>query len=376
MKKPELRWESARHRARLVEPQAGSTTGAATPGSRLECFSLEFDGSDHHDPHQGRAQFELQRQRVDARSLELDRVGVVRAVQAWLVARGGSAIALETFDGERVLDDDLQAWHLDTATLPGDARRIVSLAPSNLDVCEALGVLDRVVGCEDSSIPPAGAVKLGPDLAPDLDRVAQLRPDLVLASLTVPGMERVVMGLHARGIPHVVLAPRRLSHVKGDLVRSGRAIGVAAAGLAAEERFEAERRRLEADKPDGPPARVYLEWWPRPMFTPGEACFSNELIALAGGRNVFGEREGSSIEVSAEDLLATDPDVCFVSWCGVEAGKLDPQRLIAREGLEALRAGRSGAVHPLDERYAGRPGPQMLEASRRMAAVIRDLSVR
>lgn len=366
MKKPELRWHSPTHRARPVEPER---FGLSPEAGRFECFALEFE------PHEGRAVFELERQRVDAESIALDRGGIARAATAWLLARGGTRLRLVTFTGDVVLDEPLAVSHLDTAQ-PADVRRIVSLAPSNLDVCEALGVLERVVGCEDSSPLPAGAVRLGPDLAPDLDRVAELEPDLVLASLTVPGMERTVVGLEARGLAHLVLAPRNLADVRSDVLRVAAAMRMDDAGQSAVARFDAEVKALEAVKSDGTPARVYLEWWPRPMFTPGRACFSNELIELAGGHNVFGEREGSSLEISAEDLLAADPDVCFVSWCGVEERKLDPARLVGREGLEGLRAGRNGAVFALDERFSGRPGPRMLEAARRMAAVIRDLPVR
>ena len=106
------------------------------------------------------------------------------------------------------------------------------------------------------------------------------------------------------------------------------------------------------------------------MFTPGRDCYSNELIALAGGVNVFGERPGSSVEVGPQDVLDARPEVCFVSWCGVSEDKLDPRNLIERPGLETLEAAQRGRVYPLDERFSGRPGPRMLEASRRMAAAL------
>ncbi|MCA9637674.1 MAG: ABC transporter substrate-binding protein, partial [Myxococcales bacterium] len=100
----------------------------------------------------------------------------------------------------------------------------------------------------------------------------------------------------------------------------------------------------------------------------------NELIALAGGVNVFGDRPGSSLEVSPAELVTAAPDLCFVSWCGVAEAKLDPGNLIRRPGLEDLEAARTGRVYPLDEAFAGRPGPRMLEAARRMAAAIEEIA--
>ncbi|HVI04032.1 MAG TPA: ABC transporter substrate-binding protein, partial [Enhygromyxa sp.] len=218
--------------------------------------------------------------------------------------------------------------------------------------------------------------RLGPDLGPDLDRIAELTNSagaLVVSSLSVPGMERNVTGLRARGIPQIVLAPRSIADVLAELERLGRALGAEAraATVIAEMREQiADLQRAAAGRS---PVRVYLEWWPRPMYSPGADCYSNELIALAGGVNVFADRPGSSVEISAEDLLAADPEVCFISWCGVAADKLDVRRLIERPGLETLTAVQAQRVFPLDERFAGRPGPRMLEAARVMSETIARL---
>ncbi len=99
--------------------------------------------------------------------------------------------------------------------------RIVSLACSNTEIVHALGCADLLVGVDDHSDFPEALVsslpRLGPDLDPDLDRVAALRPDLVLATLTVPGHERVVEGLEARGMPFVAqeVATRSLADAGG-----------------------------------------------------------------------------------------------------------------------------------------------------------------
>lgn len=364
MRKPEHQWQTKRVRARRQTAKP-----SWTDDPRAESFVLEGP-----DAAVGWAELALAAQRVDARSA--DDPELVHAVSAWLIARGRRAIALSDEHGRVLASGPLEVAALDHAHA-GAASRLISLAPSNLDVVEALGCLDRVIACEDSSeLPPAwpGTLeRLGPDLAPDLDRVAALAPELVIASLTVPGMERVVTGLRARDLPFVVLAPRSLADMLDDVARVGAALGVEAHAAALVERLRRDIAELARAAADAPPLRVYLEWWPRPMFTPGADCFSNELIALAGGRNVFGERPGSSLQIETTELLDADPELCFVSWCGVAADKLDVHRLIDRPGLEALPAARAGRVYPLDERFAGRPGPRMLEAARIMASHVRAL---
>jgi iron complex transport system substrate-binding protein len=77
--------------------------------------------------------------------------------------------------------------------------RIVSLTCSNTEIVCGLGCAHMLVGVDDHSDHPAEVVaslpRVGPDLQIDVERVASLRPDLVLASLTVPGHEQVVASL-------------------------------------------------------------------------------------------------------------------------------------------------------------------------------------
>lgn len=295
------------------------------------------------------------------------------AAKAWVAARGGREL--------RVVDEGDILYHAERFTVAslgdprGPAARLVTLAPSNAELVEDLGRFGRVIACEDSSDEPpevARCERLGPDLGPDLDRVAALGPDLVLSSLTVPGMERVVTGLRTRGVPQRVLAPRTLDEVAAEIELVAEDLGVGARGAELAAGFRAELAAMRARRP-ARRVRIYLEWWPRPMFTPGAACFSNDLIELAGGVNVFSDRPGASVEITPAELVAADPELCFVSWCGVRRDKLEPNNLIRRPGLEGLAAARRGRVFPLDERFAGRPGPRVLEAARIMAAAVEGL---
>ena len=363
MKKPEQQWETRRFVAvRLPEPPPGRAQEPA-----VQAFELRpRDGGPAR-----RACFSLARQSVDADAADLD---LVFAARAWLAARGGRSLNLADETGGTICEGPFGLT--DLSEVRGQpARRIVTLCPSNAEIVGALAAFDRVVACEDSSDWPPEVrerERLGPDLGPDLDRVAALAPDLAISSLSVPGMERVVTGLRVRGVPQRVLAPRSLADVMAEVELVGADLGLRAAAAAVREQMLAERAALQARRP-ARPVRVYLEWWPRPMFSPGAACYSNELIGLAGGVNVFADRPGASVEVTPDELLRADPDLCFVSWCGVAEAKLDPDNLISRPGLETLPAARAGRVYRLDERFSGRPGPRMLEAARVMARAIAGL---
>jgi iron complex transport system substrate-binding protein len=361
MSKPVQQWQTRQHQA----IRTAERPFADDP--RAEAFVLEFE-----DGRVGRAECGLAQQRVDEHGASDP--DLVHAVSAWLIARGARTIALRGPDGELLAEGAISPDQLGTLEHPR-AERLISICPSNIEAIWALGCFDRVIACEDSSDFPVEVEqleRLGPDLGPNLDRIAALAPDLVVSSLSVPGMERNVTGLRARGIPQLVLAPRSLADVLAELALLGKLLGVEARAsevVADMRRQIAELKARAAER--STPARVYLEWWPRPMFTPGATCYSNELIALAGGVNVFADRPSSSVEISTDELIAAQPEVCFVSWCGVAADKLDIRRLIDRPGLENLPAAVAGRVYPLDERFSGRPGPRMLEAARIMSAGIR-----
>jgi iron complex transport system substrate-binding protein len=150
----------------------------------------------------------------------------------------------------------------------------------------------------------------------------------------------------------------------------GAALGRSAAAHRVVTQMDARLDTLRRQQAGRAPVPVYLEWWPKPMFTPGRACWSNELLALAGGRNVFEHLPGQSAEVPAQAVAQADPDVIIVAWCGVPFDKLNVNRVLRREGLEAVRAVRSGRVHAVDESLLGRPGPRVVEGIEAMARAI------
>lgn len=73
--------------------------------------------------------------------------------------------------------------------------RLVSICPSNTELLGYLNLIPHLVGVDNDSTWPStiqDIPKVGPDLQIDIQKVVSLRPDLVLASLSVPGMEKTL----------------------------------------------------------------------------------------------------------------------------------------------------------------------------------------
>lgn len=250
--------------------------------------------------------------------------------------------------------------------------RLVSLTCSNTEILEVLGLLPWLVGVDDHSDSPGieHAVRVGPDLGIDVEKVAALQPDLVLASLSVPGMEKVLANLTAADLPLLTLDPVTLDDVWTDIATVGEATGQGeraereVARLRAElaEVGDASRAALTARGWTRPP-RVAVEWWPKPIIVATGESWVTPLMRELGAENAFAGLEGRSRPLELAEVAAAEPDLMTCSWCGV--GRLRPEVMRAR-GLDTV-------VVPVPESGLGRPGPRLLEGARAVAAALAEL---
>lgn len=243
------------------------------------------------------------------------------------------------------------------------ALRIVSLTCSNTEIVSALGRADDLVGVDDHSDFPVEVVarlpRVGPDLEVDIEKVARLRPDLVLASLTVPGHERVVEGLRAAGLPFLAPEPVSLEDVCRDVRDIAAALGVPARG----ENVVSEMRealRPSASEASSTRPKLLVQWWPKPVIAPGKLSWVHDLIELAGGENPLGDEAVKSRPLEDSEVAAAAPDAFVLSWCGVAPEKVRPD-VVARNGaFQALEAVRRGRIYCVPEALLGRPSPRLV----------------
>jgi iron complex transport system substrate-binding protein len=243
--------------------------------------------------------------------------------------------------------------------------RIVSICPSNTEIACALGLGPALVGLDRSSDWPPEVVTLprvGADIAIDIAAVAALKPDLVLSSLSVPGMEANLEGLDAAGIPHVVLDARSIPDVYTSIRTVGRLFGL---GKVAGELVASMQARLDvvearaATLPRRP--TVFLEWWPKPVIVPGRQCWTTQMIRIAGGESAFADLDVRSTPVENAAVPERAPDILLSCWCGVPHAHQKPGKMAERPGWADIPGVRNGQVFAAEERLFGRPGPRLVE---------------
>jgi iron complex transport system substrate-binding protein len=264
--------------------------------------------------------------------------------------------------------------------------RIVSLACSNTEIVAALGASSMLVGVDSHSDYPRSVLRhlprVGPDLEIDVEKVVALEPDLVLASLTVPGHETVVEGIEAAGVPLLTRAPESLADVPESIEQVADRIGFEEEGRILAARLRTALSLPDRNGVDDPatlgrarrdPAAdpsILVQWWPKPVISPGSRSWVHGLLAAAGATHPLATESVLSRPLEDDEIVESDPDAIVLAWCGVEPGKYRPDVVYRNPVFRELKAVRTGQVHLIPEAWLGRPGPRLLEG----LAALRQIS--
>ncbi|KAA3651382.1 MAG: cobalamin-binding protein [Proteobacteria bacterium] len=203
-------------------------------------------------------------------------------------------------------------------TLPGPARRIVSLAPHVTELIYAAGAGPALVGAVDYSDYPAAArsvKRVGSYVRVDLEAIAALKPDLVIgwrSGNPATQLER----LRALGLPVYINEPRSLEAVAHSLRQIGILAGTQDEANAAAERFLAHRNALHARFAGRAPVPVFYQIWNQPLMTINGHHLISDVIRLCGGRNVFDKLDVLAPKIGVEAVLAADPEAIVASGMG------------------------------------------------------------
>ncbi|MBV6684425.1 cobalamin-binding protein [Rossellomorea sp. RS05] len=253
--------------------------------------------------------------------------------------------------------------------------RLISICPNNTELIDELGLTPYLVGVDDYSDHPEAVLslpRLGPDLSIDMDRVESLQPDLVLASLSVPGMEKNIEELEKRGIPHLTLNPQSFKDIADDLLAIGRACGMDDSDASTKRRHflqKVEELKAISQGITNRPS-LYWEWWPKPVFTPGRTNWLTELSDMCGAVNLFRDVELASVQTDWEDVLSRDPDYICLAWVGVRQDKVKPDLIKKRPGWSSLKAVQDERILVLEEALYCRPSPLLLKGAVKLAKIL------
>jgi iron complex transport system substrate-binding protein len=193
-----------------------------------------------------------------------------------------------------------------------------------------------------------------------------LAPDLVVVSKD--GTDRAAFEkLEALGLAVVVTAGTTLGGMLEDVVRVGHALGEDERAAAV---VTALARRIAAAEALGrarPRRRAVALIWPDPPVAAGDGTFVGDVLSRAGFSNVVPKSAGDWPRVSFETLASWDPDLVIRPDTRENAGAFT--RAFTDTRWRLVPAVRDGRVVVLPGGLLERPGPRLVEALERLAAV-------
>jgi len=282
---------------------------------------------------------------------------------ARLVCFALSALLLVAEPVSAVTLTDMQGRHVALTALP---RRIVSLVPSVTELLFALGADDRLIGVTDYCDFPSAARRkpsVGGMVAPNLEVIVALRPDLVVA--TDAGTRRETFEQLSRlNIPVYLVHAERMAQVMDVISRLGEITERQAEAGALKARMTGRIEAVVKAVGARPRPRVLYVLWPEPLIVPGNEAIVTELISLAGGDSITGREPHDYPRFSLEAAVARAPEVILLARHGTGSGPIPRDRWDALTSLPAVKAGR---VYAVDGNLVHRYGPRVVEGLEELA---------
>jgi iron complex transport system substrate-binding protein len=250
-----------------------------------------------------------------------------------------------------------------TITLDAPAERIVSMAPSNTEILYALGAGGSVVGRDEFSDYPEGALNI-PSIGGGFgeynsEAIVALKPDLVLAGgINTPDQ---VQALQALGLTvYMVANPTDFDGLYANLDAVGTLTGHAAQAQELIDRLRGRVATITDQLAGASKVKVFFEvdgTDPTAPWSTGTGTFQDYLIRLAGGENVVSFAGWG--QVNLEDLIASDPQVILFSAAPYIPTTVES--IGQRPGWSVITAVKQGAVFGIDTDLTDLPGPRLVD---------------
>ena len=253
------------------------------------------------------------------------------------------------------------------------ARKIISLAPSNTEILFAIDAGSQVIGRDDFSNYPAEVEEIpsvGGATGYNLEKIAELQPDLVLAAEINSPEE--VNAIEDLGITVFYLSnPVELDGLYENLRIVARLTGHGESTQAlitslqnrvsavTEKISEVENRPVIFYELDGTDSTK--------PWTSGPGTFITLLIEKAGGTSIGAELDLPWAQISQEQLVVKNPDIILL---GDAQWGTTPEMVASRAGWDGIKAVQNGKIIPFNDDLVSRPGPRLVEGLEELAKAI------
>jgi len=192
--------------------------------------------------------------------------------------------------------------------------RIISCMPSITEMLFDLGLGKNIVGVTENCDYPKEAKKIEKvgRVKMNLEKVISLKPDLIvmLGSAQLDDIKK----FRKFGLPVFVIDPEDVEGIMYSYTKLGIVTGRPHAAYQINERIQRSLKWTEVQikKAEKEPPTVFIEIIHKPLMTASKDTLVNNIIELAGGKNIAYWVKGKYPEYSMEKLIKKDPDVIII----------------------------------------------------------------
>jgi iron complex transport system substrate-binding protein len=255
-------------------------------------------------------------------------------------------------------------------------QRIVSLVPAVTEMIYAMGDGARVAAVSNYDHFPAEVARLprvGGLLDPSVERILAIKPDLVIVYAT---QKELIERLDRASIRYFNYQHQALPDILTTIRAIGERIGSRARADALAARMQRSLDEIRAATASLPHPTTLLVFERergslRNVYASGGYGFLNDMLEIAGGRNVFATVKQQAVQAATETLIASRPDVIVELMYGDSLKNADlATELRPWEALPSIPAVRNHRITALTGDEFVVPGPRVVEATRQLARAI------
>jgi iron complex transport system substrate-binding protein len=254
-------------------------------------------------------------------------------------------------------------------------QRVVTLAPSLGELAaEVLSEdLSRLVGVSEyTDYPPAlkTVASIGRYDRFNLEKVAALKPDLVLATLDGNSRDQIER-LRELGLTVVVVATSDFDSIGKSMILVADSLGDHARGISMARQFEQGLERIRArGRASATHPRILLQVGTEPLVVAAGKSFLSSAIELIGARNVYADATQPYPRPSLEDAIHRDPDQIIVVALSTDDRSVEAAAKSWKR-FGAIKAVREKRVRILRADSLVRPSLRLLEGLSLLEKLVR-----
>ena len=285
--------------------------------------------------------------------------------------------------------------------------RVLSLLPGATEIVCALGMGSSLVGrsheCdyppEAASLPVCTKTHINPAASSrqieedvrktlrlalsiyslNLPLISELRPDVILTqaqcavcAVTLEDIQAEISATLDYSPKIVSLQPTRLAHLWDNIYEIAEAIDATDAARPVVKQLKIRLVDIieKTAQIEARPGVGCIEWTD-PLMAAGN--WVPDLVAMAGGRNAFGEAGKHSPRLSWSALASQNPEVLIVMPCGFDLARtrIESAPLLLQPEWSGLKAVKNGKVYVVDgSHYFNRPGPRLVDSVEILAEIL------